>query len=257
MLIAGNWKMNTDLASGTALAENIADAVAEAGDALDGVDLAVCPPYVHLTGVIRALKGSGVEVGAQDVHHEDEGAYTGDVSAPMLVSAGCNSVIVGHSERREYYGETDADVNAKIQQAHDYDLTPILCVGETIDERRAGNAKPVVRTQLTGALDGVDVADASELIVAYEPVWAIGTGETATPEQAQEMHAFIREQLTDRYGALAADVEILYGGSMKPHNAAELLSQPDVTGGLVGGASLQAESFIGIAEHAGRIVDGG
>ena len=253
MLIAGNWKMNTDVASGTALAEDIADAVDDAGTTLAGVDLAVCPPYVHLSSVVDALEGTGVAVGGQDVHHADEGAYTGDVSAPMLVSAGCSCVIVGHSERRDYHGETDADVNAKIRQAHAHDLMPILCVGEKIDERRAGDAKSVVRSQLAGALDGIDVEAGSDLVVAYEPVWAIGTGETATPEQAQEMHAFIRDELADRYGEVAAEIEILYGGSMKPHNAAELLSQPDVTGGLIGGASLKAESFLGIARHGADV----
>jgi len=254
MLIAGNWKMNTDLPSGTALAQNIAAGVEAAGDELEGVDLAVCPPYVHLQAVGEALDGSGVALGAQDMRAEEEGAYTGDISAPMLTTAGCTHVILGHSERRQYYNESDADVCAKIKQAHAHDLVPILCIGETIDERRAGDAKSVVRTQLSGALDGVTVGEADDLIVAYEPVWAIGTGETATPEQAQEMHAFVREELSSMMGEVAQEIEILYGGSMKPHNAAELLSQPDVTGGLIGGASLQADSFLGIAEHGAAVV---
>jgi triosephosphate isomerase len=255
MLIAGNWKMNTDLTSGTALARDIAEGVEAAGRDLDGVGLAVCPPFVHLHAVGEAIRGSGVALGAQDVHHEDEGAFTGDVSAPMLTSVGCTCVIVGHSERRAYHDESDDDVNAKIRQARAHDLVPILCVGETIEQRRAGDAQAVVHAQLAGGLDGVEINDASALIVAYEPVWAIGTGETATPEQAQEMHAFVRETLASHFGNdVAAEIELLYGGSMKPHNAGELLSQPDVTGGLIGGASLQADSFLGIAHHAAENV---
>lgn len=251
MLIAGNWKMNTDLPGGLALARALAAGVQEAGEeAFADVDLAVCPPYVHLAGIADVLADVPVAVGAQNVHAEEEGAYTGEISAAMLTSAGCTHVIVGHSERREAFGETDADVRAKIVQARSHGLVPILCVGETIEQRRAGNAAAVVRRQLDGALDGVDVDTADDLIVAYEPIWAIGTGETATPEQAQEMHALIRRDLTDRFGDPAADVEILYGGSMKRHNAAGLLRQPDVTGGLVGGASLTADHFLDIARHA-------
>lgn len=254
MLIAGNWKMNTDLATGLDLAREIAAGVADASNDLDGVGLAVCPPFVHLSPIADVLSEVPVAVGAQNLHAEEEGAYTGEVSAAMLTSAGCTHVIVGHSERREYFGETDGDVHAKIRQAQSHNLTPIVCVGESIEQRRAGDAPSVVRDQLEGALEGVNLDTAGNLIVAYEPIWAIGTGETATPEQAQEMHALIRQDLTERYGDIAADIEILYGGSMKPHNAAELLDQPDVTGGLVGGASLQAESFLGIARHAAERV---
>jgi len=251
MLIAGNWKMNTDLSRGLELAREIASGVAGADGEVDGVGLAVCPPYVHLSPIADILADVPVAVGAQNVHAEEEGAYTGEVSAAMLTSAGCTHVIVGHSERRAYFGETDADVRAKVVQAHAHELTPIVCVGESIEQRRAGDAQSVVRRQLDGALEGVDLASAHDLIVAYEPIWAIGTGETATPDQAQEMHALIRQNLSDRYGdELAGDVELLYGGSMKPHNAAELLEQPDVTGGLVGGASLQAADFLAIARHA-------
>jgi triosephosphate isomerase len=257
MLIAGNWKMNTDLPRGVELAETIAAGIDEAGSVFDDVDFAVCPPFVHLQAVTAALEGSPVAVGAQDVHAEDEGAFTSDVSAPMLTSVGCTHVIIGHSERRQYYDETDAEVNQKARQARRHDLVPIICVGETIDQRRAGDAKSVVHAQLEGALDGVDVQTADDLIIAYEPVWAIGTGESATPEQAQDMHAVIREDLSGRYGSdVAEQVELLYGGSMKPHNAADLLSQPDVTGGLIGSASLKAESFLGIAEEAAAVLDG-
>ena len=251
MLIAGNWKMNTDLPEGRALAAAIADGIDEAGARYDDVDFAVCPPFVHLQAVGEALGDRPVALGAQDVHVEDEGAYTSDISARMLTSVGCSHVIVGHSERRQYYDESDAEVNAKVVQARAHGLVPIVGVGETLEHRRSGDAESVVRSQLEGALDGVDVPSADALVVAYEPVWAIGTGESATPTQAQDMHAVVRSDLSERYGdALAADVPLLYGGSMKPHNAAELLGQPDVDGGLIGSASLKAESFVAIAEHA-------
>ena len=256
MLIAGNWKMNTDLPEGVTLAENIATGIEDAGSAFDAVDFAVCPPFVHLQAVGEALADSPVALGGQDVHAEDEGAYTSDVSAPMLTSVGCTHVIVGHSERRQYYGETDAEVNQKAKQAHAHDLVPIICVGETLDQRKAGNAESVVQAQLEGALDGLTVDTADRLVVAYEPVWAIGTGESATPAQAQDMHAVIRADLQERYDeAVGRDVPLLYGGSMKPHNAAELLSEPDVDGGLIGSASLEAESFLGIAEEAVAVLD--
>lgn len=251
MLIAGNWKMNTDLPDGRALAAEIASKIDEAGSTYDALDFAVCPPFVHLQAVGDALKGSPVALGAQDVHAEEDGAFTSDISASMLTSVGCSHVIVGHSERRQYYGETDAEVNQKAKQARRHDLVPIICVGETLEQRKAGNAESVVQAQLEGALEGVPVEEEQDLVIAYEPVWAIGTGESATPEQAQAMHAVIRADLTERYGeSVGADVDILYGGSMKPHNAADLLSQPDVTGGLIGSASLEASSFLGIADRA-------
>jgi triosephosphate isomerase len=257
MLIAGNWKMNTDLPRGVELAEAIAAGIDEAGAVFDDIDFAVCPPFVHLQAVGEALEGAPVAVGAQDVHAEDEGAFTSDVSAPMLTSVGCSHVIIGHSERRQYYDETDAEVNQKARQARRHDLVPIVCVGETIEQRRSGDAESVVHAQLEGALDGVDVETADDLIIAYEPVWAIGTGESATPEQAQDMHAVIRDDLSERYGEdVAGQIELLYGGSMKPHNAADLLSQPDVTGGLIGSASLEAQSFLGIAEEAAAVLSG-
>jgi triosephosphate isomerase len=253
MLIAGNWKMNTDAVSGAQLASDLAAAVDDAD--VEEVALAVCPPYVHLQAVGEALADSGIALGSQNVHHEESGAYTGEIAAGMLTSVGCTYAIVGHSERREYFGETDAEIRAKIKAAIEHGLTPILCVGETKTQRDAGDAQSVVKTQLSGALDDISVTDASNLVIAYEPVWAIGTGDTATPEQANDMHAFIREILADRFGeALAADIHILYGGSMKPHNAEELLSQPDVDGGLVGGASLDAASFIGIAQHGAQVL---
>ena len=254
MLIAGNWKMNTDVPEGRALANDIATGLSERPDAFADIDVLVCPSFVHLPAVSDALADAPVAVGAQDMHAEDAGAHTGDVSAPMLTSIGCDAVILGHSERREYYNETDADVNRKVKQARTHDLVPIVCVGESLEQRQAGNAASVVTQQVEGALSGVSIADASELVVAYEPIWAIGTGESAAPEQAQEMHAVIRDDLAERYRAdVAADIPLLYGGSMKPHNAHGLLSQPDIDGGLIGSASLAADSFLGIADEAVRV----
>lgn len=251
MLIAGNWKMNTDLPEGRTLAENIASGIADAGSTFAPVDFAVCPPFVHLQAVGTALADAPVALGAQDVHAEEEGAYTSDVSAPMLASVGCTYVIVGHSERRQYYDESDAEVNEKARRARTHDLVPIICVGETLEQREAGEAESVVTAQLDGALEGLPVETSDDLVVAYEPVWAIGTGESASPSQAQDMHAVLRSDLQDRYGREVGDgIPLLYGGSMKPHNAADLLSEPDVNGGLIGSASLEAESFLGIAERA-------
>lgn len=256
MLIAGNWKMNTDVPEGRALAQVIADRLSTSSQSFDEVDFAVCPPFVHLLAVTDAVEHVPVAVGAQDMHAEDEGAYTGDVSAPMLTSVGCHYVILGHSERRAYYDETDADVNRKVKQAKAHDLVPIVCVGETLEQREAGEAESVVRSQVDGALTDVSVETPEGLVVAYEPVWAIGTGESAAPEQAQDMHAVIRSDLTERYGADVADgIPLLYGGSMKPHNAYGLLSQPDIDGGLVGSASLAADSFLGIAERAVEVLE--
>lgn len=256
MLIAGNWKMNTDLLEGRALADDIASGIAEAGSKFANVDFAVCPPFTHLQAVETVLADSPVALGAQDVHAEDEGAFTSDVSAPMLTSVGCSHVILGHSERRQYYDETDGEVNEKAKQAHRHGLVPIICVGETLDQRKAGDAASVVRAQLEGALDGMAVNEPDSLVIAYEPVWAIGTGESATSVQAQDMHSVIRADLTERYGARVGDgVALLYGGSMKPHNAADLLSQPDVDGGLIGSASLEADSFLGIAERAVAVLE--
>lgn len=251
MLIAGNWKMNMDLIA----ARQLAGALRNSLDAFDDVRVAVCPPFVALDALYGILHGSAIELGAQNMHAADSGAFTGEVSAGMLRSAGCRYVILGHSERRALFGETDADVNAKVSQAIAHRLTPILCVGERLEERDAGREEAVVAAQLKGALEGLRLAGPSDLVVAYEPVWAIGTGRTASPEQAQAMHAFIRSELTALFGAnTAAGVDILYGGSMKPDNADELLSQPDVNGGLIGGASLVAESFMAIVQAAGRSV---
>ncbi len=263
MLIAGNWKMYTTPAEARALAEGVVAAVDDAvGDALEArapaVHVAVCPPFVCLPAVAEAVRDTPVRLGAQTMHAADEGAYTGETAAPMLRDVGCRYVILGHSERRQYFGETDAEVNAKVKQAWAHGLTPIVCVGETLQEREGGRAEAVVRAQVEGALDGCDLEDAARLVLAYEPVWAIGTGESATPEQAQAMHAAIRRLLEERFGrALGDGVHLLYGGSMKPHNAAELLGQPDINGGLIGSASLEAASFAAIAEAGAEAVAAG
>lgn len=248
MLVAGNWKMNTDLAEAVRLASDVARS-SDPG----AVAVAVCPPFISLEAVAEMLGESGIRLGAQNMHAEDSGAFTGEVSAPMLASVGCHYVILGHSERRQLFGETDGGVNEKARAALRHGLVPIVCVGETLDERQSGEAETVVRRQLTGSLAGIELDRADALVVAYEPVWAIGTGETATPEQAQSMHRVIRAHLADQLGASGEEVELLYGGSVKPGNAADLFAQPDIDGGLIGGASLDADSFADIVEAAKRV----
>jgi triosephosphate isomerase len=242
MLVAGNWKMNLGHADAVGLA---ADVVRATDDATGAVGVAVCPPAVWLDAVAERLRGSGVRLGAQNVHPEDAGAFTGEVSPPMLRDLGVHYAIVGHSERRQLFGETSAFVAEKVRAAQAAGLVPILCVGETLEERESGDAEATVLDQLASSLEGVGSAD---LVVAYEPVWAIGTGQTATPDQAQAMHAAIRGALAERFPG--ADIDILYGGSVKPGNAAELFAQPDLDGALVGGASLDAESFAAIVAAA-------
>ncbi len=246
MLIAGNWKMNMTRPEAVRLATEVLSKYSPT----DSVRAAVCPTAVCLESVGAVISGSGIGLGAQNMHAADSGAYTGEVSAAMLKSVGCDYVILGHSERRQYFGETDAGVNGKVHQALSNGLTPIVCVGEQLHEREAKRAEEVVRNQTEGALAGIGLSDPTTLVVAYEPVWAIGTGVTATPEQAQEMHAFIRSLLVSLLGSVGTSVDILYGGSMKPGNAAELLSQEDVNGGLIGGASLKADQFLAIVEAA-------
>ncbi len=246
-LIAGNWKMNTNVAEGVELANDI---VAATGSQYE-VGVCLCPPFTSLQAVGTAIAESSVSLGAQNMHPEASGAFTGEISAEMLRSLYCNYVILGHSERRALFGEDDAFVNAKVKAALTSSLKPILCVGETIEEREAGETLKVVETQLRGGLEGIATDDAETIVIAYEPVWAIGTGKTATPEMAQEVHAAIRSFLADILDAAIADkIRILYGGSMKPGNAPELLQQADIDGGLIGGAALQARSFTEIVEAA-------
>ena len=235
-LVAGNWKMHGSRASNRALLEKILAGVGKAAAA----HCAVCPPFPYLAQVAEQLSGSPVALGAQNVSEHAQGAYTGEVSAAMLLELGCRYVIVGHSERRQLYGEADAQVAAKFAAAAKAGLTPILCVGETLAEREAGRTQEVVGRQLDAVIGKTTFGEA---VLAYEPVWAIGTGRNATPEQAQEVHAFLRKRIP-------SENRILYGGSVKAQNAAALLAMPDVDGGLIGGASLVAEDFLAIVEAA-------
>lgn len=245
MLIAGNWKMNTRRADAAALAKGVVDAVGEN----PSVDVALCPPSVYLSDVAEMTAGTPVELGAQNLYAADGGAFTGEINAAMLTDVGCRYVILGHSERRALMGETDAQVNEKLTAALGGNLVPIVCVGETLEDREAGNTEKVVETQIRGSLADLDEVRAAGIVVAYEPVWAIGTGKTASPEQAEEVHAFIRKLLGELFtDDVAAQIRIQYGGSVKPGNAKELMGQPNIDGALVGGASLKADDFAGIIE---------
>ena len=244
-LIAGNWKMNLTKHESVALAKSL-------GAADDsGADILICPPYVYLDAVNQACSGSAVQIGSQDVYFENNGAFTGEISVDMLKDVGCQFVILGHSERRHVIGEQDALINKKIHAVLAAGLTPVLCVGETLDEREAGKTLAVVQAQFSGSTAGLTEDQMRKTVIAYEPVWAIGTGKTATPEQAQEVHADLRKIIAQGYNSPTAEVvRILYGGSVKPGNAADLLTQPDSDGALVGGASLNADSFIDIIKAA-------
>lgn len=245
--IAGNWKMNTTRADGAALATAIAQAVGKRDD----VEVALCPPSVYLEAVAQVVLGSSVGVGAQNCYHEAKGAFTGELSPAMLVDIGCQYVILGHSERRQIFRETSADVSKKVHAALGAGLTPIVCVGETLDERKANRTTSIVREQIEGSLAGLSAEQIGKIVIAYEPVWAIGTGVVATPDQAEEVHADLRRLLEKNYNsAVAQGVRIQYGGSVNAENAATLLSQPNIDGALVGGASLKADSFLAIIEAA-------
>ena len=239
--------MNTRQDSGVALARGVVEKVGEN----PSVDVALCPPSVYLSAVADAVAGTPVGLGAQNLYAADDGAYTGEVNASMLTDVGCRYVILGHSERRAILGETDKMISEKLHAALAGNLIPIVCVGETLEDREAGNTQAVVETQIRGSLEGLDDVRATGIVVAYEPVWAIGTGKTASPEQAEEVHAFLRKLLGEIFGAEIADqIRIQYGGSVKPGNAKELLGQPNIDGALVGGASLKVEDFLGIIEPA-------
>jgi triosephosphate isomerase (TIM) len=248
-LIAGNWKMNKTSADAVQLVKDIVSAVGKD----HGVEVIVCPPFTALESVARVLEGSAVKLGAQNMHPEPSGAYTGEISAAMLRALFASYVILGHSERRTYFQEPDAFINLKVLAALKSQLKPILCVGETLQEREAGSTLQVIQTQVEGGLQHVSREQATSVVIAYEPVWAIGTGKVAT-EQAQVAHAFIRGLLTKLFGeATAQKVRILYGGSMKPANAPDLLAQPDIDGGLIGGASLEARSFVELINAAAAV----
>lgn len=250
-LIAGNWKMNKNAAEGVELTEGIIEALGNE----TSVSVLVCPPFTGIESVAKAVAESTVQVGAQNMNPEASGAFTGEISAEMLRSLFVTHVILGHSERRALFAEDDSFINKKVLAALDSSLKPILCVGETLEEREADRTLDIVETQTREGLKGVSPDHAENVIIAYEPVWAIGTGKTATPEMAQEVHAAIRKILIDLFGQEKADkIRILYGGSMKPGNAPELLAQEDIDGGLIGGASLDARSFAGIVEAAAKLV---
>ena len=244
--VAGNWKMNMNLRSSAELAGELAKRLADVTD----VEVAVCPTFVHLAEVARVLKGKNIALGAQDCYFEDDGAYTGEISTAMLLDAGCKYVVLGHSERRHIIGETDELINRKVLKALESGLRAILCVGETLDERKSGVTEKVVARHVTEGLKDVPDGSAKEVVVAYEPVWAIGTGVNATPEQAEEVHELIRGLLEKRFGAEAArEIRIQYGGSVKPDNVASLMAMQEIDGALVGGASLKADSFEKIVRY--------
>jgi len=246
-IIAGNWKMNKNAAETTAFIDEFKSKVS----GVDGVDIVLCPIYTSLAAAVEAAAGSNVAIGAQNVHWAESGAFTGEIPAAVLKDMGVTHVVIGHSERRQYFGETDESVNKRLQAALSAGLAPMVCVGELLEERESGDTEKVLDRQTRGALAGFASGDIEDVVIAYEPVWAIGTGKTATPEIAQSAHAFIRGVLSEMFGAETAEkIRIQYGGSMKPANSAELLAQPDIDGGLVGGASLEPDSFAAIVESA-------
>ena len=244
-VIAGNWKMHKTLGEACALARAIKNGIS---DALQ-CQVVLAPPFTVLASVSAEIRGTSLILAAQHVYWEPKGAFTGEISVPMLQDAGCRMVIVGHSERRQHFGETDTTVNRRIRATLDSDLSPIACIGETLAEREAGTHHRIVEQQLAGGLDGLTRQTLLRIILAYEPVWAIGTGRTASPETAQEMHGFIRSWLSEKFGENAQRVRILYGGSVKPDNIDALMRQPDIDGALVGGACLEAESFLRIVHY--------
>ena len=247
-IVAGNWKMNNTWDEAVELVQDLADMLND--EILGDTDVIIAPPSIVLADVVEELWDVDfISVAAQNCHHERSGAYTGEISAEMIAAIEVDAVIVGHSERRQYFGETDAQIAQKIDRLFEEDLVPIYCCGETLEQRKSGQHFEVVKRQMNEALSHLTDEQMMEVVIAYEPVWAIGTGETASPEQAQEMHAFIREEVSVIFNADVADeVSILYGGSCKPSNAAELFAKPDVDGGLIGGASLKAEDFVAIIE---------
>ncbi len=246
-IIAGNWKLHKDNKE----AQQLANQIKIKTTGIDDVDIVLCPPFTALSVVQDVIKDSPLALGAQNVYWEDSGAFTGEVSAGMIKSTGAEYVIIGHSERRQYFGESDETVNKRIRAALNAGLKPIVCVGEVLEERESGVTNKVVARQVEGAFEGLTPDEMANVVIAYEPVWAIGTGKTATPEQAQEVHAHIRGLIEKQFGVeRAEEIRIQYGGSVKPENAQSLLGQPDIDGALVGGACLKAESFVPIIQSA-------
>jgi triosephosphate isomerase len=239
-IIAGNWKMNKTTIEAEELAAALVPLVSSATDR----EIVLAPPFTSLEAVSETIKGTNISLAAQNMHWEDKGAFTGEISAEMLLDLGCKYVIIGHSERRQYFGETDETVNRKVKQALKKGLLPIMCVGETLAEREAGKLNEIINRQVTGGLKDISTGDMTKVVIAYEPVWAIGTGKTATPEQANEVHALIRQKVQSLYnGDIAEGLRIQYGGSVTPENVSSLMAKPDIDGALVGGASLKPESF--------------
>jgi len=245
----GNWKMNLTLMEGVEFAKSLRNSLNDRNEAICGI----CPPFVFLKDICKVLEGSGICVTAQNIHNEKNGAYTGEISALMVKEVGCTHVLIGHSERRHIFNETDSFINAKIKVALSVNLKSIFCIGETLHEREDGRTEYVIKNQLKEGLRGISADHIKDIVIAYEPVWAIGTGKTALPEQANEVHSFIRGFLTDEYGkGIANSLYIQYGGSVKPENARELMVQSEIDGLLVGGASIRLESFLKIIEAASR-----
>lgn len=245
-LIAGNWKMYKTMSEAEELVKILKDRLA----GIDDVEIAVCPPAVNLVPVYNIIADSNIKLGAQNMYWEESGAYTGEISGPMLKEIGATYVIIGHSERREYFQESDEDVNRKVKAAFKYGLKPIICVGETLEEREAGKTMDKVKGQIKAALAGLSKEQIAETVIAYEPIWAIGTGRTATAEDANEVIKVIRDLVREDFAEAADKMRIQYGGSVKPSNIEELMAQPEIDGALVGGASLDAESFVQIVEGA-------
>ncbi|MEY3679147.1 MAG: hypothetical protein RI924_1288 [Bacteroidota bacterium] len=247
-IVAGNWKMNQDYTSGMALFSEILTMVQD--EVLGNQEVIVCPPYIHLSSLVALSKGAeNVSIGAQNCHQAKSGAYTGEVSASMIQSVGASYVILGHSERRQYFGESNELLAEKVNTVLTNQLKPIFCIGETLQERESGKFWQIIAEQLQKGIFHLSAEDFKQVVLAYEPVWAIGTGLTASPEQAQEVHAFIRKTIAERYDSTLADnMSILYGGSCNPTNAAELFAQPDIDGGLIGGASLKSRDFVDIVK---------
>jgi triosephosphate isomerase len=243
-IVGGNWKMHKTVTEARSLALEIKHSLV---DAAEKVDVVLFPPFSSIPAVAEVLRDTNIFLGAQNCHWEEKGAFTGEISVPMLRELGCRYCIVGHSERRHKFGESDEWVCRKVHALHRHDLWPIVCVGETLGQRESGSTKDIIRGQILGSLQGLETESMLKTVIAYEPVWAIGTGRTATPDQAQEVHAFARNILSDVYGLeVALRIRIQYGGSVKPGNIAKLMAQPDIDGALVGGASLEASSFAGI-----------
>lgn len=248
-LIAGNWKMFLDHDGAVKLAKEIVESMPKQPQ----VDVAIFPPAVFIEAVAKAVEGSPITVGAQNMHYETEGAFTGEISSKMVLTSGGRVVIIGHSERRNIFGESDEFIQRKVKRALDDNLVPVLCIGEKLEQRQSGNTESVLVEQLSGSLRGIEIATAEKIVLAYEPVWAIGTGVVATPEQAQDAHSFVRGWIRSKYGDIADNLRILYGGSVKAENAESLLMQRDVDGALIGGASLSSKGFCEIINTAERL----